>query len=78
MLGRGSLLREVWEFVPILFLFLTGGLIAIRSGVERPVTTVQLRQAAGNLSKLIVRMLGYIVALATLQYWIGLHALLGW
>jgi len=64
--------------VPILLLLMVGGLIAIWSGIERPVTTTPLRQVAGNLSQMLFRMMGYVAVLLMLQYCIGLRPLLGW
>ena len=77
-MGPGSLLREAWEAVPILFLLLAGSLIALRSGVDRPVSTRNLRQFFGNLYQMLLRVLGYVAVLLALQYWIGLRPVLGW
>lgn len=77
-MARGSLLREAWEVIPVAILILGGGLIAIRSGIERPVSGTFVRHIAGNFSLMVFRLMGYAAALATLQYWIGAHALLGW
>jgi hypothetical protein len=77
-MGRGSLLREAWEIVPILLLLSVGGLIALQSGVPRPASRRDFRQVAGNLSQMTLRVMGYMVVLLVLQYWIGLRPLLGW
>ena len=77
-MGPGSLLREAWEAVPILLLLLAGSLIALRSGVDRPVSTRNLRQFFGNLYQILLRVLGYVAVLLALQYWIGLRPVLGW
>ena len=77
-MGRGSLLREAWEMVPALLLLLIGGLIAIRSGIERPGAGTYVRRVVGNLSQVLFRIVGYVVLLLTIHYWIGLHPLLGW
>ena len=77
-MGPGSLLREAWEAVPILLLLLAGSMIALRSGVERPASSGNLRQFFGNLYQMLLRVTGYVAVLLALQYWIGLRPLLGW
>jgi hypothetical protein len=77
-MGPGSLLREAWEAVPILLLLLAGSLIALRSGVDRPTSSRNLRQLLGNLYEMLLRVMGYVAVLLALQYWIGLRPLLGW
>jgi hypothetical protein len=78
MLGPGSLLREAWEIVPVLLLLLVGGLIALQSGVGHAAAGGGFRQLAGNLSQIMLRILGYVAVLLTLQYYIGLRPSLGW
>jgi hypothetical protein len=78
MLGPASLLKEVWEIVPVLLLLLVGGLIAVQSGVRNAASGQGLRQIAGNLSQMLLRILGYVAVLLTLQYCIGLRPSLGW
>jgi hypothetical protein len=78
IMGPGSLLREAWEAVPIVLLLLAGSLIALRSGVERPASSGNLRQFFGNLYQMLLRVMGYVAVLLALQYWIGLRPLLGW
>ncbi len=78
MLGPGSLLKEAWEIVPVLLLLLVGGLIAVQSGVGQMASGRGLRQVAGNLSQMLLRILGYVAVLLTLQYCIGLRPSLGW
>jgi hypothetical protein len=73
-----SVLKEAWEVVPILLLLVAGSLIALRSGVHRPATNQGLRQFAGNLYQIVLRVLGYVAVLLALQYWIGTRPLLGW
>ena len=77
-MGPGSLFREAWEAVPILLLLLAGSLIALRSGVDRPASSRNLRQFFGNLYQMLLRIMGYVAVLLALQYWIGLRPLLGW
>ena len=64
--------------MPILLLLLVGGLIALRSGVRRSDSGQTLRQVAGNLSQMLLRVIGYVAVLLALQYWIGLRPQLGW
>ena len=78
MLGPGSLLREAWELVPILLLLLVGAPIASESGVRHAATGQGLRQVVVNLSHVLLRILGYVAVLLTLQYCIGLRPSLGW
>ncbi|MFI5458927.1 MAG: hypothetical protein ACHRXM_26155 [Isosphaerales bacterium] len=77
-MGPGSLLKESWEIVPILVLLLVGGLIVLQSGVHRPASGRALRQFVGNLTQMLLRVMGYVGALLALQYLIGLRPALGW
>jgi hypothetical protein len=78
IMGPRSLIREAWEMIPILFLLAVGGMIALKSGVQRSGESRNLRQVAGNLSQITLRVLGYLAVLLALQYWIGLRPQLGW
>ncbi len=64
--------------VPILFLLAVGALIALRSGVGEPQTGRDYLKIAGNLSQMILRVLGYVAILLAVQYLIGLRPSLGW
>jgi hypothetical protein len=77
-MGPRSLLREAWEIVPVLLLLAVGGLIAIQSGIERPVTGTGFRHAVRNVSQVVLRVLGYVAVLLMLQYWVGMRPVLGW
>jgi hypothetical protein len=77
-MGPGSLIRETWEAIPIVLLLMAGGMIALKSGVRRSDSSQSLRQIAGNLSQMILRVVGYVAVLLALQYWIGLRPQLGW
>jgi hypothetical protein len=77
-MGPGRLLTEAWEFVPILALLLIGSLIAVSSGTHRPPAGFGLRELAGNLGKIVLRVMGYVVVLLALQYCIGMRPILGW
>jgi hypothetical protein len=77
-MSLSSVLSEIWEIVPILLLLSVGGLIALRSGADRPASGRNLRQVARNLSQMILRVAGYVALLVALQYWIGQRAMLGW
>lgn len=72
-----SLLREAWELVPIGLLLLVGAVIAIRSGVHRLATRQDFHQVVGNLSHIVLRVLGYVAALLLVNQFVGLHRL-GW
>jgi hypothetical protein len=77
-MGPGSLLRETWELIPVLILLAAGAMIALRSGVDRPETGQNFRQLIGNLSHMLLRVLGYLGVLIALQYFIGMRSVLGW
>ncbi|MGA7501035.1 MAG: hypothetical protein WBX00_30250 [Isosphaeraceae bacterium] len=64
--------------VPILFLLAVGAIIALRSGVGELETGRDYLQIAGNLSHMILRVLGYVAILLAVQYLIGLRPSLGW
>ncbi len=57
---------------------LWGGLDALKSGFSESGESRNLRQVAGNLSQITLRVLGYLAVLLALQYWIGLRPQLGW
>ncbi len=77
-MGPGSLLKEAWEVVPVLLLLTAGGWIALRSGVDRPTTSGNFRRFFANFYQILLRIVGYVVLLVALQYWIGLRPQLGW
>ena len=77
-MSLSSVLSEVWEIVPILLLLLVGGMIALRSGADRPAPGLDFRQIARNLSHMLLRVAGYVAVLLALQYWIGQRPMLGW
>ena len=64
--------------VPILFLLAVGATIALRSGVGELETGRDYLQIAGNLSQMILRVVGYVAILLAVQYLIGLRPSLGW
>jgi len=64
--------------VPILFLLAVGALIALRSGVGELQTGRDYLKIAGNLSQMILRVVGYVAILLAVQYLIGLRPSLGW
>jgi hypothetical protein len=78
VMHSGSLIVEAWEVVPILLLLLVGGLIAIGSGVHRLASPQDARQLAGNLSGILLRVIGYLVAILLVHDWIGIRPGLGW
>jgi hypothetical protein len=73
----GSLIVEAWEIVPVLLLLLGGLAIAIPSGVHRLTSVRDIRQLAGNMWGLVLRVIGYLAALLLVHDWIGVGAL-GW
>ena len=64
--------------VPILFLLAVGAIIALRSGVGELQTGRDYLQIAGNLSQMILRVVGYVAILLAVQHLIGLRPSLGW
>jgi len=64
--------------VPILFLLAVGAIIALRSGVGELETGRDYLQIAGNLSQMILRVVGYVAILLAVQYLIGLRPSLSW
>ncbi len=77
-MGPVSVIKELWEIVPVLVLLVVGGVIAVRSGLAQNGTSPSLGQVAGNLAQMLLRVLGYVAVLLTLQYCIGLRPSLGW
>ena len=77
-MSLSSVLSEIWEIVPILILLLVGGMIALRSGSDRPAAGLDFRQIARNFSQMVLRVAGYVAVLIALQYWIGQRPTLGW
>ena len=64
--------------VPILFLLAVVAIFALRSGVGELQTGRDYLQIAGNLSQMILRVVGYVAILLAVQYLIGLRPSLGW
>jgi hypothetical protein len=77
-MSSGSWIKEAWEIVPILLLLLVGGAIAIPSGVRRLTSAQDARQLVGNLSEILLRVLGYVAAILVIHEWIGLRPGVGW
>jgi hypothetical protein len=73
-----KLLEGFLIIVPILFLLAVGAIIALRSGVGELQTGRDYEQIAGNLSQMILRVVGYVAILLAVQYLIGLRPSLGW
>jgi hypothetical protein len=72
MMGPGTDIREAWVILPVLALFLVGGVIALHSEAQRPDSGWKPRQVAASLSRLLLRVLGYVAVLLALQSWVGL------
>jgi hypothetical protein len=77
-MSLSSLPSEVWEFVPITILLFVGGLIALRSGTDRPSSGLSFAQIASNISQMVLRVAGYVAVLFALQYFVGQRSMLGW
>jgi len=78
MLGTGHQVREAWVVLPILLLLFVGGAIAIQSGVERSASGLDLGLMVRNFSRMLLRIVAYVVLLFVVQYCIGLRPTLGW
>jgi len=78
MLSTGHQIKEAWVVLPILLLLLVGGVIAVQSGVERSASGLDLRLMVRNLSRMLLRIVAYVVLLVVVQYCIGLRASFGW
>jgi hypothetical protein len=76
-MGTRNLIQEAWELVPITLLLVVGVAIAIRSGVQRLATRQDFRQVLGNLSQLVLRVLGYVAVFLLVNQFIGMRGL-GW
>ncbi len=77
-MSLSGVLSEVWEIVPIVVLLLVGGLIALRSGTDRPSAELTFLQIARNISHMVLRVAGYVAVLLALQYFVGQRPMLGW
>ena len=64
--------------LPVVILLVAGAAIALRSGVDEVETSRSYRQIAGNLSQMILRVVGYVAVLLAVQQLIGLRPSLGW
>jgi len=78
MLSTGHQIKEAWVVLPILLLLLVGGVIAVRSGVESSASGLDFRLMVRNLSRMLLRIVAYVVLLVVVQYCIGLRPSLGW
>jgi hypothetical protein len=73
-----KVLGESLILLPVLFLLAVGALIALRSGVGELQSGRDYLQIAGNLSQMILRVVGYVAILLAVQYLIGMRPSLGW
>ncbi len=78
MVDSGPQIKQAWVVVPVLLLLVVGGVIAVQSGVAASGSGYNLRQLGGTLARVCLRIVGYVVALLILQYYIGLRPSLGW
>ncbi len=63
---------------PILLLLVVGAIITLRSGVRALETGRDYLRMVGNLSQMILRVVGYVAVLLAVQHLIGLRPSLGW
>lgn len=66
----------VWTTIAVLIVL--GAVIALRSGVGEFSNRRDYLKVAGNLSQMVLRIVGYVAILITLQHMIGLRSSLGW
>ena len=78
MTGLEQIVSASLIVAPIMVLLTIGGLIALKSGVSHVSTGQDLLKVAGNFSQLLLRVIGYVIALILLQYFIGMRPSLGW
>jgi hypothetical protein len=78
MLSSGHQIKEAWVVLPILLLLFAGGVIAVHSGVERSASGPNFRLMVRNFSRMLLRIVAYVVLLVVVQYCIGLRPSLGW
>jgi hypothetical protein len=64
--------------LPIIFLLIVGAVITLRSGVHDLSTGRGYVQVAGNLSHMMLRVVGYVAIFLAVQHMIGLRPSLGW
>jgi hypothetical protein len=77
-MGYGIALKSALILGSILGLLLAGLIIALRSGVGSLSTTQDRERLAGNLSVLLLRLIGYAAGLLALQRFVGIPLDLGW
>jgi hypothetical protein len=77
-MGFGIPLKSALIVGPILGLLLAGLIIALRSGVGSLHTSQDRERLVGNLSLLLLRLVGYLAGLAALQRFVGIPHDLGW
>jgi len=63
---------------PILLLFMAGGIIAARSGVDHVASGRDVWRIAANFSAILLRVAVYVALLLLVQHFIGQRATLGW
>jgi hypothetical protein len=64
--------------LPIVLLLAAGAIIALRSGVHDLSTSRDYLVVAGNLSQMLLRIIGYVAVFLALQHVVGLRSSLGW
>jgi len=71
-------LELVFLFGPIVGLLVAGVLISAQSGLLHSPNPQGVRHLLGNLSLVLVRVVGYVVGLFAIQHLVGFPIGLGW
>lgn len=66
--------KAILVFGPIVGLFVLGLVITLRSGVANVSTHQGFERLVGNLSRVLLRLAGYLIALLALQRLVGAPA----
>lgn len=77
-MSAGRVIQGFMMFMPIALLLTVGSAIALRSGVGELSTGRDYLRMAGNLSQMLLRIVGYVAILIAVQYFVGLRPSLGW
>lgn len=78
MVELGSRIKQAWVIVPVFLLLIAGVTIIVQSGIARSASGFDARQLSGTLARMLVRIVGYVLGLLVLQYFIGQRPTLGW
>ncbi len=78
MVESGPQIKQAWVIIPVLLLLIAGITITVQSGIARSASGFDVRQFSQTLARMMVRIVGYVLALLVLQYFIGQRPSLGW